>query len=70
MTLQQSIPVSVVEVIDYLATYGLSAKYSPGRSKLFHCNGKPLSLVKLITLANQYRSDKSYPLLWLESPWR
>ena len=59
--LQQSIPVSVVEVLDYLGTRGLSANYSPGRSKLFYCNGKPLNLGKLITLANQYRSYQQLP---------
>jgi hypothetical protein len=59
--LQQTIPVTGPEVLDYLMNCGLSAAHSPGNSRLYLCKGRVLSLRKLIKVANEYRSQQQLP---------
>jgi len=59
--LQQTIPVTGPEVLDYLVSCGLSANYSPGSSRLYLFKGRVLSLRKLIKLANEHRLEQQLP---------
>ena len=59
--LQQTIPVTGPEVLDYLVNCGLSATHSPGNSRLYLCKGRAVSLRKLIKLANGYRREQQLP---------
>ena len=58
---QQTIPVTAPEVLNYLTASGLCANYSPGKSGLYMCNGKVLSLRKLILVANEHRRTEELP---------
>jgi len=59
--LQQTIPVTGREVLDYLATCGLSADYSPRNSRLYLYKGRVIGLRKLIKVANAYRHTQQLP---------
>ena len=43
------------EVIDFLATCGVTAKYLPGDMKAYWCNNRRVSMTALVRLANTYR---------------
>jgi hypothetical protein len=43
------------EVIDFLATCGVTAKYLPGDMKAYWCNNRRCSMTALVRLANTYR---------------
>ena len=58
---QETIPVTGPEVLDYLLSCGVSAKFAPGNSRAYVCNGKLLSLSKLVEVANGYRRAQELP---------
>jgi hypothetical protein len=60
--LQETIPATAPEVLDYLVTSGVSANYCPGNLRLYRCNGKVLGLSKLIKVANERRRIEQLPL--------
>ena len=43
------------EVIDFLATCGVAARYLPGDMKAYWCNNRRCSMTALVRLANTYR---------------
>jgi hypothetical protein len=43
------------EVIDFLTTCGVTAKYLPGDMKAYWCNNRRVSMTALVRLANTYR---------------
>ena len=43
------------EVIDFLASCGISARYLPGDMKAYWCNNRRCSMTALVRLANTYR---------------
>jgi len=43
------------EVIDFLASSGITAKYLPGDMKAYWCNNRRVSMTALVRLANTYR---------------
>jgi hypothetical protein len=43
------------EVIDFLLTCGVTAKYLPGDMKAYWCNNRRVSMTALVRLANTYR---------------
>ena len=43
------------EVIDFLVTCGVTAKYLPGDMKAYWCNNRRVSMTALVRLANTYR---------------
>ncbi len=43
------------EVIDFLASCGVSAKYLPGDMKAYWCNNRRVSMTALVRLANTHR---------------
>lgn len=43
------------EVIDFLSTCGVTAKYLPGDMKAYWCNNRRVSMTALVRLANTHR---------------
>ena len=43
------------EVIDFLGTCGVAARYLPGDMKAYWCNNRRVSMTALVRLANTYR---------------
>ncbi len=60
--LQETIPVTAPEVIEYLITHGIEAKYSPRHSSRYLYKGKLVSLNKLVAVANRHRRAQQLPL--------
>jgi len=58
---QQTIPVTAPEVLDYLVACGLCASYSPRNLGLYIFEGKVLTLRKLIDVANEHRRIEELP---------
>jgi len=58
---QETIPVTAAEVVDYLVGCGISVKYSPGNSRAYVYEGKLISLSKLVEVANGYRRCQDLP---------
>jgi hypothetical protein len=52
---EADIPATPQEVLDYLKSCGVSAKYFPGDPKPYLCKKKRLSVPALFELANGYR---------------
>lgn len=57
---QEAIPVTVPELLEYLASCGIRTKYSPG-SGTFLRGKRRCSLRKLVEVANTYRSAQQLP---------
>ena len=57
----ETIPVTRSEVMDYLLGRGFRVRYSPGYSSAYVCEGKLISLNKLIELANDHRRSQKLP---------
>jgi hypothetical protein len=56
-----SIRVSEPELLEYLASCGITAKYRTGDSKAYLCQGKPVGMSQLITIANEHRQSLELP---------
>lgn len=52
------ITASEQEVIDFLATCGIAARYLPGDMKAYWCNNRRCSMTALVRLANTYRYEQ------------
>ena len=48
-------PATAQEIIVYLASRGIPARYCPGDAKLYLCRGKRMSAGKLVEIANRFR---------------
>jgi hypothetical protein len=60
--LPATITVAGREVVDYLRGCGVEAKLRASHSATtYFCNGKPLSLRKLVDIANAHRLEKQLP---------
>ena len=57
----ESIRVTEAELLHYLESCGIAAKYSGGDAKGYLCAGKRLSLSKLVALANERRRSLQLP---------
>ena len=60
--LQETVPVTAPEIMEYLAAHGIKAKYSTRHPRLFLCKGKLISLTQLVALANHHRRGRQLPL--------
>ena len=58
---RQSIEVSEGELIDYLASCGVVAKYKGGDSRPYLYQGKRVSAGKLVAIANEHRLALELP---------
>ena len=54
--LPESIRVTEAELLNYLESCGIAARYCAGDTKAYLCAGKRLSLSKLVALANERRA--------------
>lgn len=52
---EPDVPATAQEVLDYLASCGVTAKYFPGDPKPYLCQKRRLSLRALFELANTFR---------------
>ena len=59
--LQDSIPVTAPEVIEYLLASGIRASFSPRHSRLYLCNRKLVTMSKLVEIANGHRRARQLP---------
>ena len=59
--LQESIPVTVPEVLEYLLASGIRAKFSTRHPRLYRCKGKLVPLSKLVEVANRHRRAEQLP---------
>jgi hypothetical protein len=57
----QSVQVSEGELVDYLASCGVVAKYRGGDSRAYLCQGKRVSASKLVAIANEHRRSLELP---------
>jgi hypothetical protein len=57
----ESVRVTESELLDYLASCGIAAKYSPGDLRAYMCQGKRISASKLIKIANEHRRSLQLP---------
>ena len=60
--MEPEIPATPQEVLDYLGSCGVSAKYFPGDPKPYLCLKKRLSVKALFELANTYRRARRLQL--------
>jgi hypothetical protein len=58
---QETIPVTGPEVLDYLVSCGFRVKTSPGNSATYLYEGKLVGLSKLVGLANDHRRSQKLP---------
>ena len=58
---KESVSVTESELLDYLASCGLTAKFAPGDSRGYLCQGKRVSLSRLVALANERRNSLQLP---------
>jgi hypothetical protein len=56
-----SVPVSEAELLDYLASCGITARYRAGDSRAYLCQGKRLSARRLLVIANEHRRSLELP---------
>jgi hypothetical protein len=61
LKLEGTTPARVPEVLEYLGCRGITASYSPGERRLFLCNGKLITLAKLVEVANGQRRSQQLP---------
>ena len=59
--LEGTVPVRAPEVLEYLGRHGIRASYSSGHPRLFVCNGKNITLRKLVEVANGKRRSQQLP---------
>ena len=59
--LKESVRITETELLHYLASCGITAKYTPGDSRTYLCQGKRVSLSRLIALANERRRSLQLP---------
>jgi hypothetical protein len=59
--LTESVSISESELLAYLATCGIVARYAGGDRRAYLCRNKRMSLSALIALANQHRSSDALP---------
>ena len=59
--LKESVRVSEGELLEYLASCGITAKYTPGDYRAYLCEGKRISLSRLVALANDRRRSLHLP---------
>ena len=58
--LKESVRVTEGELLEYLTSCGITAKYSPGDPR-YLCQGKRVSLTRLVELANEHRRSLHLP---------
>ena len=58
---EETIPATAREVIAYLASHGVMARYSPGDAKPYLCNRKRIGENTLIEMANRFRCGEHAP---------
>ena len=56
-----SVRVNEGELLDYLASCGVTAKYKGGDSRTYLCQGKRMSMSKLVAIANEHRRSRELP---------
>ena len=56
-----SVRISEGELLDYLASCGITAKYKTGDSRAYLCQGTRMSASKLVALANEHRRSLNLP---------
>ena len=59
--LQEPIPVTPSEVLEYLLATGIKANFSRRHSRLYLCKGKLVTLSKLVEVANGHRRAQQLP---------
>jgi hypothetical protein len=59
--LTPTVAVTVRELLEYLFTCGVAAKYADESFEGYVCNGKRVNLRALLHLANLYRSSDELP---------
>jgi hypothetical protein len=59
---EETVPATAQEIIAYLASRGVKARYCPGDAKLYLCRGKRVSASDLVGIANRLRHADSEPL--------
>lgn len=59
--LKESVRVTEGELLEYLASCGITAKYTPGDYRAYLCQGKRVSLNRLVALANEHRRSLHLP---------
>ena len=67
LKLEGTIPVRAPDVLEYLGCRGIIASYSPGQRRLFLCNGKLITLTKLVEVANSDRRARQLPAFVLRA---
>ena len=58
---RESVGVSEIELLDYLASCGVTAQYCAGDSRTYLCQGKRVSTRTLIAVANEHRRSLDLP---------
>jgi len=58
---KESVRVTESELLEYLASCGIAAKYSAGDLRAYMCQGKRVSASKLIAIANEHRRSLQLP---------
>ena len=58
---RESVGISEIELLDYLASCGITAKYSGGDSRTYLCQGKRVSASRLVAVANEHRRSLELP---------
>jgi hypothetical protein len=61
--LTPTVAVTVRELLDYLRTCGIAAKYVDENFNGYLCDGKRVNLPVLLNLANRHRSSRKLPPL-------
>ena len=59
--IRETVPVTEQEIIAFLETCGISAKYAQGDVKAFLCNNRRISEKALVELANTKRLARQLP---------
>jgi hypothetical protein len=59
---EEIIPATTHEIIAYLASQGVKARYCPGDAKLYLCRGRRVSASDLVGIANRLRRADSVPV--------
>lgn len=58
---EETVPATAQEIIAYLASHGVKARYCPGDARLYLCRGRRVSTSHLIGIANRLRRADSEP---------
>ena len=58
---KESVRVTENELLDYLASCGIEAKYCPGDLRAYICEGKRVSANRLVAIANERRRSLQLP---------